>query len=454
MKTTDIPTLKINRLTKEQYDRELAAGRIEETALYLTPDSGTDVIDKASLSPDVQASLDKADTALQSFVETDPTVPIHNASTDAHSNMGWLSSEDVEASEPTPIDADTLGGYSADHFNTQIAIERARIDTFVALEDGSTTGDAELQDIRVGHDGTVYANAGEAVRNQVHDALIYLPQTLTEAQKAQARANIGIVDTDIVRNLILKLLKAAVYTSNQSENIEALQTAIENNSSNRYDVTVGLYNVLINNGETTVIRGNPYVAIITAVDGYIVDSVIVTMGGIDITDTVYDKNGNIHIPAVTGDITITAVAKKEPRVEVSDILLGVSVSGATVDGEWVINCGIANGNYRATLLPIGQYLKKGRTYKFSLGAVASSYYYGVMVFQAVDAGLTFNASAAETINNYGVSGLTLDSGWKNAEYTYTPITDNQVLCVNFKNDKLMTSADIAVLLENFTVEEV
>lgn len=51
-----------------------------------------------------------------------------------------------------------------------LAIERARIDSFTKLNEGSTTGDAELIDARVGADGVVYANLGESIRNQINDS--------------------------------------------------------------------------------------------------------------------------------------------------------------------------------------------------------------------------------------------------------------------------------------------
>ena len=66
---------------------------------------------------------------------------------------------------------EVLESIPEDYRNTvnEVEVLKSRIDTISSLPEGSTTGDAELQDIRVKADGTAATSAGNAVREQVSD---------------------------------------------------------------------------------------------------------------------------------------------------------------------------------------------------------------------------------------------------------------------------------------------
>lgn len=101
-------------------------------------------------------------------------------------------------------------------------------------------------------------------------------------------------------------------------------------------VTNDMTNASTNNTLPGVAGGSYYTATITANDGYVLESVVVTMGGEDVTASVYDAStGKITIETVTGNIVITAIATSSAPTLLYNWdftkSLTDTVSGVTVD---------------------------------------------------------------------------------------------------------------------------
>ena len=75
-----------------------------------------------------------------------------------------IAKKTITAEERTKLSS--LNNYDDSSVKNDIQIQKARIDAFTALKDGSTTGDAELIDGRVGANGVTYNNIGSAIRGQ------------------------------------------------------------------------------------------------------------------------------------------------------------------------------------------------------------------------------------------------------------------------------------------------
>jgi hypothetical protein len=112
-----------------------------------------------------------------------------------------------------------------------------------------------------------------------------------------------------------------------------------------YSVTGNLTNASLSADTTRVESGMPYSATLTATAGNLTQ-VTVTMGGEDITASVYDAaTGQISIPAVTGNVVITAMAER-PEADYNNVLLtSIGSDGAIFNGGkgWAENSRIGSG---------------------------------------------------------------------------------------------------------------
>lgn len=104
-----------------------------------------------------------------------------------------------------------------------------------------------------------------------------------------------------------------------------------------HTVTNILTHVSTSNTDTTVEDQGAYTAVLTADDDYTIRTVTVTMGGVDVSSCY--ANGVLHIPNVTGDVVITAVAAAAVYADIAlyspdGVTLNKKFSGTSiVDGD-------------------------------------------------------------------------------------------------------------------------
>lgn len=99
---------------------------------------------------------------------------------------------------------------------------------------------------------------------------------------------------------------------------------------NIYNITNSLTHYTNNNDTTKVMENTSYTAVLSIDPGYKAGTVTITMGGSNVTSTVYDsETRTITIPKVTGDVVITAVAVEIKYYSVTYSLTGCTVSPRT-----------------------------------------------------------------------------------------------------------------------------
>ena len=190
-------------------------------------------------------------------------------------------------------------------------------------------------------------------------------------------------------------------------------------------ITKSLTGCTISNGTAQVDYGEPYTATLTPDRGKVLTSVIVEMGGVDISSSAV-SGGDISILKVTGDITITAVASV-PSVTYT-ITLNLTNCASSNPATSIAE----NASYTTTLSPTGGYKKLG-TITVTMGGVnisASAVSGSTITIAKVTGDIVITCAAVITniIDNIGISAntrLSTSSGENRTQSGYAAIGANK-----------------------------
>ena len=192
-------------------------------------------------------------------------------------------------------------------------------------------------------------------------------------------------------------------------------------------ITKNLTGCAISNNASQVEYGDSYTATITADDGKELTSVVIKMGGVDITATAYTAgSGAINISKVTGAVTITAVAS------VPSVTYTITLNLTNCASSNTANTIAEGASYTTTLSPTGTYKKLG-TITVTMGGtdISASAVSGSTITIANvtgDIAITCAAVVTNIIDTIGISAntrLSTSSGDNRTQSGYAAIGANK-----------------------------
>lgn len=129
--------------------------------------------------------------------------------------------------------------------------------------------------------------------------------TSADATYQTMATNIKNIQTVFDASGIIVTINNKKYKLSKNDKGEYIATLLA------YSVTSNLTHCTLDNTNTSIDYGNKYTCNISVNKGFIIGSVVITMGGTDVTSTVL-KGNIITINSVTGDVVITVNCVEEP----------------------------------------------------------------------------------------------------------------------------------------------
>lgn len=166
-----------------------------------------------------------------------------------------------------------------------------------------------------------------------------------------------------------------------------------------YSITKNLSNCTINNNTNSIVEGSSYTAKVTANTGYTLQTVNVTMGGVNVPVS----NGEINISSVTGNIEITATATKIPEPSVEYNYYVGQIDGSSDEFAAQTSDTLKNNAIKKTESLVDETVVTKRIYYFMIPSG-----YNFINLQFTDSGLTSNFNSLSELDATTHEPVTID----------------------------------------------
>ena len=151
-------------------------------------------------------------------------------------------------------------------------------------------------------------------------------ESSVEVESVTVDSALSTTSTNPVQNKVINasIVSLQSYIQGLEDRLTALEAS--GGSTTLHTITYNLTNVTSSNTLSKVVSGNAYGTTLTADSGYDIDTVMVTMGGTDVTSDAY-SDGVITIESVTGDVVITATGVESSSGDDGGVLGQTTLSG-------------------------------------------------------------------------------------------------------------------------------
>lgn len=281
MKTENVSTLKIHKLTQEQYDRELATGNIDETALYLTPDEEIDLSPYATIEQlntkadsvhshddmyyteaEMDSKLDtvnasisnitsgsvsvaKADEAVRAISAASADEATHATSADSANRANNAAQATKDASGnvitdtyETKADSQTKLDSAKSYTDTKVSglASTSTIDNKISTHNSSTSAHNDIRDLINGLTTRLntLADSDDTTLDQMSEIVEYIKANKTLIDSiTTSKVNVSDIVNNLTTNVTNKPLSAAQGVAIKAL-IDALQTSVDGKAASSH----------------------------------------------------------------------------------------------------------------------------------------------------------------------------------------------------------------------------